>query len=486
MKGRLESIEVFVRKLPPSRMEFQIGAKKPGTGTAPILPRRPGALLLARVEIEIDGRRVTGCSGDRPSFGWLDKRPAKPGESKLDGLLDLIETSRKIWLEEGRAFESPFELWLRCYKRVHAAGKALDHEDLTSSFATALFERAVIDAMCKARGKSFFEMARDDQLGFDAASVHPELKGLRLMDAMPAAPKRRIFIRHTVGQTDPLVDADIAEEDRVNDGEPESLEAYAKRDGLKYFKVKISGDVNEDVARLKRMWDKVLVKVDEPVITLDGNEAYTDLGVFEGFVDRFANEAPGLFEHTLFIEQPLTRTLTLDENSRGAVERLSKRKDLVIDEADGSFEAFPTAFGLGYAGTSHKNCKGVFKSLLNQMLCRHYEVSTGRRVFMSGEDLSNLPMVPLHQDFAVVGALGIGHCERNGHHYGFGLSHLTQGEKERVTAAHPDLYVQRGDEWFLNIVDGAVDVSSILLKPGLGGDVDPDWESLAPLEEWRA
>ncbi len=279
MPASLLSIDVFVRKLPPSRMEFRIGAKKPGAGSASTQPRRPGAFLLVRLQMVIDGRRVTGCSGDRPSFGWLDKRPVKPGESKLDGLLDLIETSRRIWLEEGRAFESPFELWLRCYKRVHAAGQALDHEDLTSSFATALFERAVIDAVCKARGKSFFEMARDDQLGFDAASVHPELKGLRLMDAMPATPKRRIFIRHTVGQSDPLVDADIAESDRVNDGEPESLEGYGRRDGLRYFKVKISGDANDDVARLKRIWDKVLVKIDEPVITLDGNEAYTDLGV---------------------------------------------------------------------------------------------------------------------------------------------------------------------------------------------------------------
>ena len=486
MKMRLEKIEVFVRKLPPNRMEFGLGVRKPGAGAQPTQPRRPSALLLVRLQMEAGGRMVPGCSGDRPSYGWLDKRPGKSSNEKLRDLLNLVEVSRSIWLEEGRAFDSAFELWRRCQERVQAVANDANHEELTASFASALFERAVIDALCKAEAKSFYEMVRDDRLGLDPGAIHPELTGMSLAESLPPSPKRRIFIRHTVGHGDPLVATDIADEDRVNDGEPETLEGYAKRDGLKYFKVKISGDAEADVARLKRIWDEVLVKLPEPMVTLDGNEAYTDLEMFAGFVDRFAEEVPGLFEHTLFIEQPLTRALTLDENSRNAVERISKQKALIIDEADGSLEAFSKAFGIGYAGTSHKNCKGVFKSLLNHLLCGRFETTTGRRAFMTGEDLSNMPMVPLHQDFAVVSALGIGHCERNGHHYGFGLSHLTPGEKERVAAAHPDLYVRRGDEWFLNIVDGAVDVSSILVKPGLGGDVEPEWESLTSLDEWRA
>jgi hypothetical protein len=486
MSLRLHSIDVFVRMLPPNRMDFDIGKQDSGPNSKPPPPRRPNALLLVRLQLQVNGRLVTGCSGDRPSYGWLDKRPDKSSDEKLHALLDLVELARGTWLEEGHEFTSPFELWQRCQARVSEAGQASGHEDLSASYASALFERAMIDAFCKARGRSFFQTLRDDALGFDAGSAHETLKGMRLTDTLPAAPPRRLFIRHTVGLGDPLVDADIAPANRVHDGEPETLKAYADRDGLRFFKVKISGDADRDLARMRRIWNEVLVGREEPAVTLDGNEAYTDIDAFAAFVDRFAKEAPALFEHTLFIEQPLTRALTLDESTRTMVERIARRKPLVIDEADGSLQAYSTALKIGYSGTSHKNCKGVFKSLLNHMLCHRHEATTDRQAFMSAEDLSNMPMVPLHQDFSVVSALGIGHCERNGHHYGFGLSHLTPREKEQVAAAHPNLYVRRGDEWFLNIVDGAVDVTSILVRSGLGGNLEPDWDALTPLEEWRA
>ena len=485
MSFSIESIDLFVRKLPPNRMEFGIGTKSAKGEVKAATKRRPDAVLLVRATLSIDGRQVTGCAGDRPSFGWLDKRAERSPEAKLRDLLDLVETSKDIWLEQGRDFETPFELWRRSYERVQAAASEAGHEELSGSYASALMERAVIDAVCKANGRSFFEMLREDRLGVDAGSVHPELKGMSLVDALPRRPTRHLFIRHTVGQSDPLVEADLSSEDRVNDGEPETLEAYARRDGLRYFKVKIAGDARADLARLKRIWNEVLVHCKEPSVTLDGNEAYTDLDAFAGFVEAFAREVPGLFEHTLFIEQPLTRALTMDENTRKAVARISTMKELVIDEADGTVESFKTAFGIGYAGTSHKNCKGVFKSFVNHLLCEKLSESTGRRAFMTAEDLSNMPMVPLHQDFAVVSALGIEHCERNGHHYAFGLSHLGATEKERLASVHPDLYVKRGDEWFLNIRDGAVDLTSLLVRPGLGGDVEPDWQELMPLKEWR-
>lgn len=485
MSLSIESIDLFVRRLPPNRMEFGIGTKSAEGEVKAATKRRPDAMLLVRATLSIDGRQVTGCSGDRPSFGWLDKRAEKTPEAKLHDLLDLLEVSRGIWLEEGRGFETPFELWRRSYARVQAAAGEAGHEELSGSYASALIERALIDAVCKADGRSFFEMLKEDRLGVDAGSVHPELKGMLLGDCLPVKPRRRLFIRHTVGHSDPLVEADLSPEDRVNDGEPETLEAYARRDGLRFFKVKISGDAKVDLARLKRIWKEVLVHLEEPAVTLDGNEAYSDLDAFAGFVETFSREIPGLFEHTLFIEQPLTRALTMDEKTRKSVARISAMKDLVIDEADGTVASFKTAFGIGYAGTSHKNCKGVFKSLLNHLLCAKLSESTGRRAFMTAEDLSNMPMVPLHQDFAVVSALGIAHCERNGHHYAFGLSHLGTAEKERLAEAHPDLYVKRGDEWFLDIKDGAVDITSLLVRPGLGGDVEPDWQDLMNLEEWR-
>ncbi len=157
-------------------------------------------------------------------------------------------------------------------------------------------------------------------------------------------------------------------------------------------------------------------------------------------------------------------------------------KPLLIDEADGTIDAYKRAHDIGYLGTSHKNCKGFFKSLLNHALVVHYALA-GDATFLSAEDLQNLPVVPLHQDFATLGILGIEHCERNGHHYNHGLSMLSDIDKSNVVKHHPDLYLKRGDEWFLDVHDGVVECSS-LQCPGFGVHDEPDWASMMNMKKW--
>jgi len=485
MRYQLESAELFVRKMPPDRLNFGIGKSDEGGEAKSSAKRRPSAILLARVRIETsDGRSAVGCSGDRPSFGWLDKRPDKSPAVKLSMLLDLVESSREIYLEQGADFASPFGLWQAAYPAVATFAKEHDYEDLMASYASALFERAVIDGVCRIEGKPFATMVREDRLGIDPGAIHPELEGLRFGSLFPEKPRTSFHIRHTVGLSDPVDDSDRADGQRAGDGEPETLKEYAERDGLRYFKIKISGDADADIERLGSIWNRVLVLADRPVITLDGNEAYTDIKSFASFVDRFEEELPGMFQHTLFIEQPLTRALTLDPATADSVRRIDKKKPLVIDEADGTTSAFREAFAIGYSGCSHKNCKGVFKSLLNYALIHHWSEESDRDIFLSGEDLSNMSLVPLHQDFATLGVLGIEHCERNGHHYAYGLSHLNEEEKRAVAEKHRDLYVERDGEYFLRIEDGQVRAVSVQTE-AFGTVTQPDWSSLTPLKDWR-
>ena len=478
MAFTIQSIDLLVREMPPDRMSFAIGK-------VPAKKRRPRAVFLVRLVLSdpAGSGQVIGWSGDRPSFGWLDKRPERSPEKKLGALIELIKAAREIYLEQGKSFVGPFQLWQRCHSLVMKHGEETGHESLSSSYASALFERAVIDGYCRAEGLSFFEMLQQEKSGIDPGAIHPELKNFPFARILPTSPRIRFSIRHTVGLNDPITDQDLTE--RVNDGEPETLVEYVKRDGLRFFKVKISGDLDADLARLEKIWTKALVRANQPVITLDGNEAYTDIGEFSDFVKRFEQELVGLFQHTIFIEQPLTRALTHDAATAPVVAEISGYKPLVIDEADGTLDSFKNAVAIGYAGTSHKNCKGVFKSLLNRALCFHYGDTMDRDVFLTGEDLSNMSIVPLHQDFAVLGALDIKHCERNGHHYGFGLSHLTAKEKEAVARHHPDLYIERNGEWFLNIREGAVLARSIQGK-GFGGAALPDRDSLTPLDQWKS
>jgi hypothetical protein len=482
MAYHIESIEVFVRETPPARMSFALGKQPEGQPLKPTAKRRPRGIFLCRMIIANDrGERAWGASGDRPSFGWLDKRKTYTNEQKYERLRDLVLTGRKVWLENA-AFNSPFGQWHRCHALIQKAGRDSDHESLTASYASALFERAMIDAVCRLHHRPVFDLIREERLGIEPGRIHPELAGTRLGRLLSARPRTRFHVRHTVGLADPILAADQPPEQRINDGEPETLEEYIARDGLRYFKVKIAGDPAADLERLKRIWEAVS-RADEAVVTLDGNESADDIDAFARFVENFERRLPGLFQHTAFIEQPLTRALTHDRGTAGTIRAISRKKQLIIDEADGNTTAFRHAFDIGYAGVSHKNCKGFLESLLNLALCHQLGESTGREAFQTGEDLSLMPLVPIQQDYAALGVLNIAHAERNGHHYAYGEGHLTKDEKAMALEHHPDLYVHRNGEMFLNIREGMIRCAS-LQGPGFGVRFAPDWDSLTPLEKW--
>jgi len=470
----IEDIDLFIREMPEDRMVFSIGG-------APA-KRRPRAVLMVRMQIADDrGRRAWGASGDRPSFGWLDKRDDFPPETKLQRLFDLVKSARETYLNAGE-FRSPFSHWRENYAAIQKLGKAKNHEALTASYASALFERAMIDAVCRLHEMPILKALKTGILGFDAGAVFPKLRGMTLAKLLPEKPLTRFFIRHTVGLSDPLTKDDVPKAKRIDDGEPESLAEYIRRDGLRFFKLKIGGDREEDLKRLGKIW-QVLLDVDEPVVTLDGNESYRDPAEFARFLAELEEKHLGIFQHIEFIEQPLSRDVTHDPANRQATQKLAGEKDLVIDEADGELDSFREAFRLGYSGVSHKNCKGVFKSLLNFCHCHRFVETTDRPAFQSGEDLSNMPIVPLQQDFAALGVLGIPHCERNGHHYSFGLEHLSPEEKRLALKHHGDLYTQRNGELFLNIQNGRVRCDSLAGTP-FGTAFEPNWNAMTPLDDW--
>ena len=91
--------------------------------------------------------------------------------------------------------------------------------------------------------------------------------------------------------------------------------------------------------------------------------------------------------------------------------------------------------------------------------------------------------MPLQADLAAVALLGIGHVERNGHHYFRGLGHLSEAEKAAALAAHPDLYERREDEVFLRIADGMLDCASLQVA-GMGFAALPDLAAMTPVADW--
>ena len=258
-------------------------------------------------------------------------------------------------------------------------------------------------------------------------------------------------------------------EDRVDDNLPQSLEACIRAYGLRHFKIKIQGKAEIDLERLRAV--AATVGKAAPAnfaFSLDGNEQYKNLDDFAAFWSaiRADSSLRQFFNHLLFIEQPLHRSVALNP----AVADLRKRPDLppmIIDESDAEIDSLHQALALGYAGTSHKNCKGICKGIANRCLVLALASDhPDGRFLMSGEDLSNTGPVALLQDLAVQAVLGNESVERNGHHYFCGLKVFSRAWWGPLASAHSDLYTIASDGWpRVKVNDGRMVVGTVNNAP---------------------
>jgi L-alanine-DL-glutamate epimerase-like enolase superfamily enzyme len=285
---------------------------------------------------------------------------------------------------------------------------------LTASYGPALVDRAVLDALCRARVVSFWQAIRANLPGIGAAALAPDLAGFDVPAFLAAlSPASSIAARHTVGLIDPLTSADLST--RVGDGLPETLEDVIAVYGNRHFKAKLSGDVDADLARLTGI-AAILDRLPHAYqVTLDGNEQFADAEAVVALWRKLVTRAAlaRFAASVLWIEQPLPRDLAEREPIQ-----LAQYKPVLIDESDATLDAFPAACARGYSGVSSKSCKGFYKSLLNAARCAHWNRERSNpRFFVSGEDLSMQAGLAVQQDLALVGLLGLDHVERNGHHY---------------------------------------------------------------------
>jgi hypothetical protein len=436
-------------------------------------------VLLVRLAIESkDGKRATGFASDCLPPLWFDKDPAKDHAQNVGDQIAAYLQAKEIYLLLGDKPRTAAELWSEAYPRVLDEAQSRGLNALTASFGSSFLERASIDALCRLRGLSFFAALEGNLLGMETAQVIPE------------KPLDVIACRHTVGLGDPLTIGEIAPQERLEDGLPQALEEDIEFYGLRYFKVKLSGDIEQDVERLSRVAALLSQRCRSGYsVSLDGNEQYHDaagvLALFEAL--KRMPYGTGFLSSVLFIEQPFPRAAALDADTGAGIAEVSKVKPVIIDESDERLDSFERAVQLGYRGVSHKNCKGVFRSLLNRALIQRLNEERGEPLyFQTAEDLMNTPVVPLQEDLASICALGIEHAERNGHHYSRGLDHLPAGEAASALAAHPDLYEERQGSIFLRVVDGSILCGSVVSAKGFGYAAGIAFDQRAPLETWQA
>ncbi len=471
-KVSVKEVRFFMRNV-RTRMPFKYGLAT--LTSVPILH------VLMEIELE-DGTRTEGMAADILPPKWFDKDPAKDYEHNVRDLIAGARGAAAAYGEAGKTPKSVFAIWRQGYHASLAAGESKHLNHLTSAHGSTLMERALIDGLGQALGTTYHEMLRNNVLGVEFAEIHSELAGVTPAAVIAPAPLRRMYVRHTVGLADPIWSEEIPDAERLDDGLPQSLEEYIEKQRISYFKIKVNGDLEGDLERLRRT-ARLLDKREAPYfVSLDGNEQYRDMETFLELIARVQEDRDldPFYASIIYIEQPLERSAALDPALAAGIRSVSARKPMVIDESDDDLGVFKAAVELGYLGVSSKNCKGVLKALTNQALARHF----GEGYFLTGEDLMNLPIVALHQDLVHLAALGIAHAERNGHHYVRGLDHLSASERQGCRRSHRGLYHELGDSLVLGIRDGRIELDSLQL-PGLGVGVAPDLDSMEPLEEWE-
>ncbi|MGB9607939.1 MAG: enolase C-terminal domain-like protein [bacterium] len=175
---------------------------------------------------------------------------------------------------------------------------------------------------------------------------------------------KRVPVFHLVGGLDKLHEKEVDETD-PNDGLPNSLEGWIKRDGLFCFKVKLRGnDLPWDLERYLEVFHiahETNKKAKRFFFSIDTNEQCESPEYIIELLRKIKERNPLAFEELLFVEQPTERDLRLH---RFDMRKLASLKPVFIDESLTSLEDFQLAMELGWSGIAVKTCKCHSKALL--------------------------------------------------------------------------------------------------------------------------
>jgi L-alanine-DL-glutamate epimerase-like enolase superfamily enzyme len=463
------SLECFERPV-ALRLPFRFGAAT--------VSEAPQAFIRATIRAT-DGRTGQGMAAELMIPKWFDKSPDRSNLRNIDDLRASLALASTAYCANS-APRTAFGHASFHYRALLDAGGNRGLNALTASYGAALADRAILDALCRMRGVSIGTALSLNLPGMGAQLTrdlaHFDFDAFLSARSMPQS----IEARHTVGMADPLTADEIDRASAPDDGLPVTLSDVIARYGNRLFKLKLCGNVDADLARLRRI-APLLEAVPDYRVTLDGNEQFSDTAAVADFQRALGGERrlALLRERVLYLEQPLPRSIALESDVRG----LAASMPLIIDESDATMDAFPAARALGYAGVSSKSCKGLYKALLNGARCARWNAG-GDSVpaFMSAEDLTAQSGLAVQQDLALAGLLGLSHAERNGHHYaaGFAGQHASVREARVFLDAHSDMYEAAGDQVRLVIRDGRIALSSLAVA-GFASSAWPDIESLAPL-----
>ena len=319
-----------------------------------------------------DGREVVGAGSMTLGNAWAF--PAASHDAGLGAMQALAGEIRRITadceevghpIDFFRVLEPEYLRAADALSRTRALPAPIPR--LCTLVVASAFDAALHDAYGKAFGRSVYETYGPEFLRQDlSADLGPPFRGEYLDRYVPAAPQATMPVFHSVGASDPLEASDVRQP--LNDGLPNTLEEWIRRDGLTRFKIKLNGgnlDADLDrVFRTDRIANGILPArgVDDWKYLLDFNEGCPNVDYLLEFLRRVQERTASGFERILYIEQPTSRDLHRDRGN--VMHAASRLRPIVADESLTDLESLLLAREMGYTGVALKACKGQTHAML--------------------------------------------------------------------------------------------------------------------------
>lgn len=412
--------------------------------------------VFVPADFEIDGIVQRGTSADSLQVDFEI-------EAQLAAIHEAVDFAKEI------AAENVFKFWIQLHEAMEAWGVATDHSPVLAHVATTLIERSLIDAYCRAKGTTFASALHANAFGIELGALRPYLKSRQPAELL-GKPLERLTLRHAVGVNDPLTDADIPEKEKSTTELSKSLEASIRFYGLEHFSLQLSGVLDADLSRLREIAAIITHACGRGyAFSLDGCESFTcaqELLVFWEAIEADPALKP-FFKKLLYIEQPFHREMAFDNSVLGLFAEWPKRPPIIIDESDDTLNGLPRALDWGYAGTTHRNSRGVIKGVANRCLLNALKAREPIGKYMkAASSHASIGPVDLLQDLTVQACLGNSSVELSAYDAYHGMSLFPKPLQQSVLKSHGDLYAATSESApHLVARDGQFAVGSLLDAP---------------------
>ena len=379
-------------------------------------------VILCHVRIRVENRRGNVADGWGAVFlahMWAFRTRELSFEQKDVAMTKCVEAICKRFADSQEYFH-PVDLFMQIEPELMSVAVSVRDQlnlsqpipELAIMVCAAPIDAALHDAFGKVNGISSYDGYGSEFMTHDLSLyLGSAYRGKYISDYLKPHYDPTVPIFHTVGGLDKLLDSELDVDD-VDDGYPNSLESWIRRDGVYCFKVKLRGtELDWDVDRMVsvyRIARDTLPTGHAIHLTADSNEQSEHPDYMVAYLDRFQAESSEAYDALLYIEQPTERDLSAH---RFDMSELAQRKPVIIDESLTSLETYNVALELGWTGVALKTCK-----------CQSIELLLAARAIEDGltitvQDLTN-PGIALLQSIGLTARLPYtGGLETNSRQY---------------------------------------------------------------------